>query len=274
MNELEIFKNEEFGEIRTVTDKVGQPWFVGKEVAELLGYANTKDAIASHVDSEDRHIIQKSDFPTLDIPNRGMTVINESGLYSLILGSKLESAKRFKHWVTSEVLPSIRKHGAYMTDNTLEQALTSPDFLIQLATKLKEEKERNKQLEEETIAMSNAIEEMKPKVNYVDKILQSKSTVLVSQIANDYGMSAIMFNRVLKNLHIQHKVGNQWILYSEHQGKGYVHSGTFEFERKDGSKDVNMNTEWTQKGRLFLYEMLKKDGIVPDIEKGEQDESI
>lgn len=269
MNELEIFKNEEFGEIRTVTED-GKIFFVASDIATALGYSNSRDAVRVHIDKEDLSDVVIHD----GSQNRHMTATNESGLYSLVISSKLESAKRFKHWVTSEVLPSIRKHGAYMTDNILEQALTSPDFLIQLATKLKEEKERNKQLEEETIAMSNAIEEMKPKVNYVDKILQSKSTVLVSQIANDYGMSAIMFNRVLKNLHIQHKVGNQWILYSEHQGKGYVHSGTFEFERKDGSKDVNMNTEWTQKGRLFLYEMLKKDGIVPDIEKGEQDESI
>ena len=116
MNELKIFQNEEFGEIRTVTID-GEPWFVGKDVAEALGYSNTKDAIASHVAEEDKQVIQKSEITTFEIPNRGLTVINESGLYALIFGSKLESAKRFKHWVTSEVLPSIRKTGQYQMPN-------------------------------------------------------------------------------------------------------------------------------------------------------------
>ena len=116
MNELQIFSNEEFGEIRTVTIN-GEPWLVGKDVAEALGYSNTKDAIASHVAEEDKQVIQKSEITTFEIPNRGLTVINESGLYALIFGSKLESAKRFKHWVTSEVLPSIRKTGQYQMPN-------------------------------------------------------------------------------------------------------------------------------------------------------------
>lgn len=154
----------------------------------------------------------------------------------------------------------------------LEKAWNTPEQIFARALKMADKviADKDKQIE----TMKSVIKEIEPKANYVDTILKNKSTVLISQIANDYGMSAIAFNKLLKELHIQHKVGNQWILYAEHQGNGYVHSGTFEFERKDGSKDVNMNTEWTQKGRLFLYEMLKKDGIVPDIEKGEQDESI
>ena len=118
MQELEIFKNEEFGEIRTVMID-DDPWFVGKDVAIALGYGNTRDALAAHVDDEDKAMIQKSDFPTLEIPNRGMVVINESGLYSLILSSKLPNAKRFKHWVTSEVLPIIRKTGGYVNNDDL-----------------------------------------------------------------------------------------------------------------------------------------------------------
>lgn len=113
MNELIIFNNEEFGEIRTITID-GEPWFVGKDVAAALGYKNTKDALKSHTDEEDKKILQKSEITTLEnIPNRGLTIINESGMYALIFGSKLESAKNFKHWVTSEVLPSIRKTGKY-----------------------------------------------------------------------------------------------------------------------------------------------------------------
>lgn len=129
MNELKIFENKEFGQVRTVIID-GEPWFVGKDVAVALGYKNTKDALLNHVDDEDRRILQRSEIATLennlpketfpvefasaDIPNRGLTVINESGVYSLIFGSKLPSAKKFKHWVTSEVLPSIRKTGAYV----------------------------------------------------------------------------------------------------------------------------------------------------------------
>lgn len=122
MNELQIFNSEEFGDIRTVTIE-NEPWFVGKDVAEALGYGNSRDALAAHIDDEDKTIIQKSDFPTLEIPNRGMAVINESGLYSLILSSKLPNAKRFKHWVTSEVLPTIRKTGSYQKPMTLEEQL-------------------------------------------------------------------------------------------------------------------------------------------------------
>jgi prophage antirepressor-like protein len=115
-SKIQIFNNTEFGEIRSMEIN-GEPWFVGKDVAAALGYSNTKDALSSHVELEDKSIIQRSQFPTLEIPNRGMTIINESGMYSLILGSKLEGAKRFKRWVTSEVLPSIRKTGAYATDS-------------------------------------------------------------------------------------------------------------------------------------------------------------
>lgn len=122
MNELQIFNSEEFGDIRTVTIE-NEPWFVGKDVAEALGYGNSRDALAAHIDDEDKTIIQKSDFPTLEIPNRGMVVINESGLYSLILSSKLPNAKRFKHWVTSEVLPTIRKTGSYQKPMTVAEQI-------------------------------------------------------------------------------------------------------------------------------------------------------
>lgn len=143
MTELQVFKNEEFGEIRTI-EIDNEPWFVGKDVAEALGYKNVRDAIKRHVDEEDKGGVKHD---TLG-GEQNLTVINESGLYSLILSSKLQSAKKFKRWVTSEVIPNIRKHGAYMTPETVEKALLSPDFLIQIATKLKEEQEHNKQLTE------------------------------------------------------------------------------------------------------------------------------
>ena len=200
--------------------------------------------------------------------------IPENIFYRLAMKAKNEAAEKFQALVADEIIPSIRKHGAYLTRGILEKALTSPDFLIELATRLKEEQDKNEQLqqqqkalEQETIAMNQTIAKLQPKANYVDMILKSHSTVLTTQIAQDYGMSARAFNKKLSELHIQHKVGRQWILYAEYQGKGYVHSKTIEIVRSNGQSDVTMQTEWTQKGRLFLYEKLKQYHIYPMIER-------
>ena len=168
---IEVFTNAEFGQVRTLTID-DEPYFVGKDVAIILGYAKPTDAVRKLVDEEDRGISK------METPSgiQEMTIINESGLYSLILSSKLPNAKRFKRWVTSEVLPSIRKHGAYMTDSTLEQALTSPDFLIKLATELKTEKEKRQALEVQA-------EENKPKVLFADAVSVSNTSILVGDLA-------------------------------------------------------------------------------------------
>lgn len=280
MNELKIFENPAFGKIRTVeTD--GEPWLVGKDVAEALGYSNTKDAIANHVDSEDKRIIQKSEFTTFenhipksalpvnfipaDVPNRGLTVINESGLYSLILSSKLPKAKEFKHWVTSEVLPTIRKHGMYAT----EELLDNPEFAIKVFTELKAEREKRKSLETTVDVQKQIIGELKPKADYTDQVLKNKSLVTITQIAKDYGMSGRQFNKLLNDIGVQYKTGGynkQWLLYSKYQDKGWTHSDTIRFTRSDGRDDFVLETKWTQKGRLGLYELLKKHGILPTIE--------
>ncbi len=148
MKNLISFKHSEFGTVRTLEIE-GEPWFIGKDVATALGYSDTKSAISDHVDDEDKQIIQRGQIATLEIPNRGMTIINESGLYSLIFSSKLPIAKEFKRWVTSEVLPSIRKHGGYMTHETIEAALSNPDIIIRLALELKAEQERRREMEAE-----------------------------------------------------------------------------------------------------------------------------
>lgn len=254
MNELQVFKNQEFGSVRTLVIN-SEPWFVGKDVAEALGYKNTKDALAKHVDSEDKEILKSQNATLENIPNRGVTVVNESGLYSLVLSSKLPSAKKFKRWVTSEVLPALRKTGQYQVKELSGQELMAK-ALIEAQSVL--------------AAKDKVIEEMKPKADYYDQILQSKSLVLISQIAKDYGLGAPTMNKKLHELGVQYKQGGQWLLYSKYQNKGYTHSRTINITRSDGRSDVRMQTEWTQKGRLFLYELLRKNGILPIIEQNQE----
>lgn len=173
MKKLEFFQNKSFGRIRTLAIN-NEPWFVGKDVAKILGYAKPENAIANHVDEEDKTstLIQGSGS---NYKSKAI-IINESGLYSLVLSSKLPSAKEFKRWITHEVIPAIRKHGAYMTEDTLEKALTSPDFLIQLATQLKEEKEKR-------LAAEKQIEMDRPKTIFADAVSASHTSILVGEMA-------------------------------------------------------------------------------------------
>ena len=171
MNDVKIFKNAEFGEIKTVVIN-DAPYFVGKDVAEILGYGDTNQAIRKHVEDEDK-LTRRFDGSG---QRREMTVINESGLYSLVLSSKLPTAKKFKRWVTSEVLPTIRKHGAYMTEDALHKAITEPDFLIRLATELKQEKEARQQAEQQ-------IEADRPKVLFAGAVSASHTGILIGDLA-------------------------------------------------------------------------------------------
>lgn len=261
-NQITVFASDKFGDVRIV--QIGnEPWFVGKDICDILGYQNGSRDINRHVDEEDRQNYQNGTFES----NRGLTIINESGVYALILSSKLPQAKEFKRWVTHEVLPSIRKHGAYLTDNALEEALTSPDFLIKLATQLKEEKEARLKAEQKNIEQEKTIEVLKPKADYTDMILKNNSLVTITQIAKDYGMSGKAMNSKLHEMKIIYNLNGQWLLYSKYQSQGYVHSETFPIKHKNGYEDTKMNTKWTQKGRLFLYERLKAQGITPIIER-------
>ncbi|WP_278551818.1 phage antirepressor [Companilactobacillus farciminis] len=254
MNNLQEF-NFKGNNVRTVQID-SKPYFVGKDVADILGYKNGSRDINKHVDDDDKLKYQISTAGQL----REQTIINESGLYSLILSSKLPAAKEFKRWVTSEVLPTIRKHGAYLTDSAIEQTLTDPDYLIKLATQLKTERE-GRLIAEQQVA------EDRPKVTYYDKVLANPSLVTITIIAKDYGMSGREMNAKLHELGIQYKQGKTWLLYSKYQHNGWTHSDTTMVKRKDGTEKAVLNTKWTQKGRLGLYEVLKQHNIYPAIEQ-------
>lgn len=252
-NQLQAF-NFNGSDVRTLVIN-GNPYFVGKDVATILGYKNTKDALLKHVDDEDK---LGSQIATSG-QNREMKVINESGLYSLILSSKLPSAKKFKRWVTSEVLPAIRKHGAFMTNEKIEEVLLNPDTIIKLATELKTERERRSIAEQR-------VNELTPKASYYDLVLSNESLVTITQIAKDYGMSGQTMNHKLHDLGVIYKQGNTWLLYSKYQRTGWTHSETIMVDKADGTQKAVMHTKWTQKGRLGLYELLKRHGILPLIE--------
>ena len=257
MSKLEIFENREFGEIRTL-EIDNEPWFVGRDVATVLGYSNPRKAIGDHVDDEDKGVT-KCD--TLG-GSQDLTIINESGLYSLILSSKLPNAKSFKRWVTSEVLPAIRKHGLYAIDDILE----NPDIAIQALTKLKEERAARKALELDNQVKSQQIAELQPKATYYDLILQCKDLLSVTEIAKDYGLSAKAMNTMLHNLGVQFNQSGVWFLYAKYQHEGYTQTKTQNYNRPDGTQGSKVHTYWTQKGRLFIYNLLKSEGILPIIE--------
>ena len=256
--EIQIFKNDRFGEVRTMVNN-GEPWFVGKDVASVLGYLNPQKAIRDHVDDEDR----LGERIVLSGQNRMTIFINESGLYSLILSSKLPQAKEFKRWVTSVVLPSIRRNGAYLTDDALARFAEDPDYGIKLLNTLKRERTERLALMKENVTLSMENERMKPMADYCARILACTDTVTVTQIAQDYGMTAQDFNEMLADMKIQYRCGRQWILYSGYKQQGFVQSATTTYTRYDGTKGVRVSSRWTQLGRIFLYERLKGEGVMP-----------
>lgn len=234
-NSYKTFNNNEFGEIR-VLEVNSEPWFVGKDVAIVLGYAKPQNVISNHVDEDDT--LKQGIMDKLGREQQ-TTMINESGLYSLILSSKLPSAKKFKKWVTSEILPSIRKHGAYMTDDTIEKALTSPDFLIQLATKLKDEQEKSKALEDKLEKNSKML----------NQIAISKNSLLVREVA-----------KVISNQH-SIKIGEKK-LYQKLRDWGWVFQNSTEAKQealRRGYLEVREGVHENTKG-TYVYHTTRVTG--------------
>ena len=259
MNEIKVFDNPQFGKVRTAGTSEN-PLFCLPDVCKALGLN------ASHVRERLEDGVVSTDTITDNLGRAQVAnFVNEDGLYDVILDSRKPEAKVFRKWVTSEVLPSIRKTGQYSANvpQTFSQALM-------LAARQQEEIERQKaalaQQGEEIVKLSNEVMTMKPKATYYDLILNNPSTVTITQIAQDYGMSAKKFNQILCDFRIQHKVNKQWILYADNINKGYVQSKPTNIPLSNGTGKVVYNTEWTQKGRIFLYEKLKQAGILPMIE--------
>ena len=261
MNKFNIkpFFKKEFGEIRVIEIE-GKAHFVGNDIAKALGYIKPNNAVNNHC----KHATLKQGIITDSLGrSQDALVIPEGDVYRLISKSKLPQAEKFESWVFDEVLPTIRKHGMYAKDELLD----NPDLLIEMATRLKQEREQRKQLEVTNTVLTQQIGELKPKADYTDMVLQNKSLMTITAIAKDYGMSGGALNKKLNELGIQYKQGSQWFLYAKHQAKGYTSSSTTTIEHKDGSTEVKLHTKWTQKGRLFIYDELKKKGILPLIEQ-------
>lgn len=251
-NELKVFENEKFGKVRTL-EIDGKTYFVANDVAKALGYKRPADAVTTHCKGA-----VKRRYLT-DGGEQELKVIPEGDIYRLTIKSQLPKAEEFESWIFDDVVPTIRKTGSY----SLPQ-ISYAESLRMLADKIEE----NERLKLEVVEMSDKISELQPKATYYDEILASKDTVLTTQIAKDYGMSAKAFNILLHDLGVQYKVGDQWVLYSKYQGMGYVHSKTHSYPKNDGSYGTRMQTEWRQAGRLFLYDLLKQHGTLPLIERG------
>ena len=263
MNKLTIF-NYEGNNVRTIL-KDGNPWWVLKDICSVLEIGNSRD-VTSRLDSDEKGV------DIIDTPGgkQEVSIINESGLYSVILVSPKPEAKKFKRWVTHEVLPSIRRHGLYATD----ELLANPDFLIQALQELKAERAKNAELTTTISIQEQQIAEMKPKASYYDVVLNCKDAVSITTIAKDYGKSGRWFNEYLHNLGVQFRQGKIWLLYQKYAQHGYTTTKTHTYSGNDGTMHSKVHTYWTQKGRLFIYELLKDHGILPLIEQESEFEEM
>lgn len=231
MNELKVFDNPEFGEIRTV-DIDNEPWFVGKDVASILGYKDTVNALKAHVDDEDKRGWQI----TTPSGTQQMTIINESGLYALVLSSKLPTARAFKRWITHDVIPSIRKHGAYMTPEKLQEAILNPDMMIQLCQQLKDEQEKNNVLRAKNSALVVENQIMAPKADYFDELVDRNLLTNFTEAAKQLNIKRRAFISFLidKKYLYRDKKGNL-LPYASAKTAGL-------FEVKES---MNEKTNWT-----------------------------
>ena len=272
-NKIKVFENAEFGSVRTVTIN-GEPWFVAADVCNALDIGNPSQAI-SRLDDDEKVTLTTNEGHSGKLGGAQMlNVISEAGLYSLILKSRKPEAKAFKRWITHEVIPDIRQYGMYATSDFLDKALGNPDNWIRMLTEYSEVKKENETLKLKTVEQKEVIESqnnqitlMKPKATYYDLVLQTKNAVNITTIAKDYGLSAVTLNKKLHDYGVQYKQGGTWLLYQQHADKGYTKTKTGVYTNKAGEEYASVHTQWTQKGRMFIYEILKEHGILPKMEE-------
>jgi prophage antirepressor-like protein len=259
-NQLQVFSYEG-NEVRTV-QRDGETWWVLKDVCYILELSNSR-MVSDRLDNDEKGV---SIADTLG-GKQELTVISESGLYNVIILSRKAEAKKFKRWVTHEVLPSIRKTGLYATAEAAEKLLNDPDFLIEALRELKAIRAKNATLSETVSIQNQQIAEMKPKAGYYDVILACKDAVAITTIAKDYGKSGQWLNDYLHTLSVQYKMGDIWLLYQKYAEYGYTCTKTHNYLGTDGTQHSKVHTYWTQKGRLFIYGLLKSHGWLPLIEQ-------
>ena len=246
MNNIQIFKHEMFGEIRTMTNEKGETFFVGKDVATALGYSNSRDALNKHVDPEDRGTVA---VPDTAYETRAI-IINESGLYALVLSSKLPQAKVFKHWVTSEVLPQIRKTGGYIPTKDAEGRQLTDLEIVCLALKIQQ-----KTIEEQ----HKTIEELAPKAEYCDEVLESVSCFTTTQVAKELDMTVHELTQLLLTKKVMYKQSGQYMLYAEYARKGYARNRTHDHYDAEGNHYTRTYLVWTERGRKFIHRIVKTE---------------
>lgn len=272
MNEIQVFSNEKFGQVRTVM-RGGEPWFVAADVCACLDIRS--DTVRKILDPDE---VSETNPNTIGVAGgRNPLIVSESGLYSLALKSRKEEAKNFKRWITHEVIPTIRKTGGYVHNsevfikNYLPFADDTTKQLFRLTLDVVDK--QNKQIadqQKELAEKSAAIEEMTPKASYYDIVINSPDLIPITIIAKDYGKSGTWLNRKLNEKGVQYRREKTWVLYHQYADKGYVGTKTYAYSGKayGAEKHVAINTFWTQKGRLFIYELLKGEGILPIVERG------
>lgn len=264
MNDLQVFENVEFGSVRTVAID-NEPWFVAVDVCKALEIGNSRQALTRLDDDEKLTTVISNDSAATG--KSQLSFVNEPGLYTLVLGSRKAEAKAFKRWITHEVIPSIRKHGAYATSVTIDSIIANPENGIRLLQALKTERDRRKELELENARQKQQLAEYSPKASYYDVVLQTTDALSASEIAKDYGKSAKWLNNLLHEKGIQFKQGGIWLLYQKYAEQGYTRSKTHTYSGDDGKQHSKLHTYWTQKGRLFIYDLLKRDDILPLMEQ-------
>ena len=263
MNELQVFNNPEFGEIRTV-EISGKIYAVGADIARALGYDQPHKAIERHCRYGMKRTIPHPQSPSKSME---MNIIPEGDMYRLIANSKLPAAEKFEIWVFDEVLPTIRHTGGYIptNDTDTEESILAKAVIIAQKT-ITRLQDTNNALQAENTKQQQLIGELKPKADYVDFILTSMGVMATTQVAADYGISANRLNKILHEERIQRKVGDQWVLYAEHMNMGYTKSETIPITRSDGRPDTKLFTKWTQKGRLMINEVLNRRGIYANMD--------